>query len=331
VLVLVLSRTDTESLLELDALRDALRPAMEDVSSGRASMPARIAATVPSGGILAAMPGYVPTGGGLMTKLVSLFAGNAGTPLPTHQALVIVFDAGSGEPLALLDGTSITTLRTAAGSALSAELLACPDAGTLAILGTGVQARAHAEAMMRVRPIQQIRVAGRSRARAASLALALQDTLGVDTQAVDTYQEACADADLVCAATHSPVPVVEREFLRPGVHVTSVGYNTDGREVDSATVADALVVVESVAAVLAPPPAGCNDLRVPIQEGLIEPGHIHVEIGELLTGAKAGRTSPDQITLYKSVGIAAQDAAAADLVLTAARRQGLGVTIDLSA
>jgi alanine dehydrogenase len=144
VLVLVLSRTDTESLLDLDALRDALRPAMEDVSSGRASMPARIAAAVPSGGILAAMPAYVPTGGGLMTKLVSLFPGNAGTSLPTHQALVIVFDAESGEPLALLDGTSITTLRTAAGSALSAELLARPDARTLAILGTGVQARAHA-------------------------------------------------------------------------------------------------------------------------------------------------------------------------------------------
>jgi alanine dehydrogenase len=331
VLVLVLGRTDTESLLDLDALRDALRPAMEDVSSGRASMPARIAAAVPSGGLLAAMPAYAPTGGGLMTKLVSLFPGNSGTSLPTHQALVIVFSAESGEPLALLDGTSITTFRTAAGSALSAELLARPDARTLAILGTGVQARAHAEAMMRVRPIHQIRVAGRNRARAASLASALQDTLGVHAQAVDTYQEACADADLVCAATHSPVPVVKREFLNPGVHVTSVGYNTDGREVDSATVASALVVVESVAAVLAPPPAGCNDLRLPIEEGLIEPGHIHAEIGELLTGAKAGRTSPDQITLYKSVGVAAQDAAAADLVLTAARRQGLGVTIDLSA
>ncbi len=167
-LVLVLSRTDTESLLDLDALRDALRPAMEDVSSGGASMPARIAATVPSGGLLAAMPAYAPTGGGLMTKLVSLFPGNSGTALPTHQALVIVFDAESGEPLALLDGTSITTLRTAAGSALSAELLARPDAKTLAILGTGVQARAHAEAMMRVRPIQQIRVAGRNRDRAGS-------------------------------------------------------------------------------------------------------------------------------------------------------------------
>ena len=328
--MLVLSRTDVEAVLDLDALRGALRPAMQDVSSGRASMPARIAATVPSHGLLAAMPAYVPTGGGLMTKLVSLFPGNAGTSLPTHQAVVIVFDTESGEPLALLDGTSITTLRTAAGSALSAELLSRPDARTMAVLGTGVQARAHAEAMMRVRPIQQIRVAGRDRDRAGSLASALQETLGVEARAFDTYGEACADADLVCAATHSPVPVVDRTFLKPGVHVMSVGYNTDGREVDSATVADALVVVESVAAVLAPPPAGCNDLRLPIEEGVIEPRHIHTEIGELLLGTKAGRTSPDQITLYKSVGVAAQDAAAADLVLTAARQQGVGFEIDLS-
>lgn len=329
--VLVLNRTETESLLDLDALRGTLRAAMQDVSAGCASMPPRIAAIVPSRGLLAAMPAYSPTAGGLAAKLVTLFPGNAETSLPTHQAVVIVFDAEVGEPLALLDGTSITTLRTAAGSALSAELLSRDDSETLAILGTGVQARAHAEAMSRVRPIQRIRVAGRNRDRATSLASALQNSLGIEARASDTYSDACVDADLVCAATHSKVPVVNREFLKPGVHVTSVGYNTDGREVDSATVADALVVVESVAAVLAPPPAGCNDLTLPIEEGLVEPAHIHTEIGELLLGTKEGRTSPDQITLYKSVGIAAQDVAAAMLVLTAARTQGLGFEIDLSA
>jgi ornithine cyclodeaminase len=251
--------------------------------------------------------------------------------LPTHQAVVVVFDAESGEPLALLDGTSITTLRTAAGSALSAELLAREDAATLAILGTGVQARAHAEAMVRVRPIQHVRVAGRNRERASSLSSALQDLLGIAVRPVDTYAEACADADVICAATHSAEPVVRRDSLKPGVHVTSVGYNPAGREVDSTTVADALVVVESRAAVLAPPPAGSNDLRAPIEEGLIGPDHIHAEIGELLMGTKAGRSSPDQITLYKSVGIAAQDVAASNLVLTAARERKLGLQVDLSA
>ena len=328
--VLVLSRTQTESLLDLDALRDALRDAMEDVSAGRGSMPSRIAAMVPDAGLLAAMPAYMPTGG-LAAKLVSHFPGNTGGPLPTHQAVVLVFDAATGEPLAVLDGTSITTLRTAAGSALSAELLAREDARTMALLGTGVQARAHAEAMVRVRPIQRIRVAGRSRERAASLAATLRALLGIDVAAVDSYAEACVDAEIICATTHSPDPVVERDFIEPGAHVTSVGYNTAGREVDSATVTDALVVVESRPAVLAEPPSGSNDLRIPIEEGLIGTEHIHAEVGEILLGVKPGRTSPDQITLYKSVGIAAQDVAAANLVLEAARRVDLGLHVDLSA
>jgi ornithine cyclodeaminase len=329
--VLVLNRTETESLLDLDALRQALRVAMEDLSAGRGSVPARMAAMVPERGFLAAMPAYLPNGGGLAAKLVSLFPGNAEGPLPTHQAVVLVFDADCGEPLALLDGTSITTLRTAAGSALSAELLAPEDAHALAILGTGVQARAHAEAMVRVRPIRQVRVAGRNRDHAESLASGLQDSLGVPVRAVDSYADACADADIVCGATHATEPVVRRELLRPGAHVTSVGFNTAGREVDSATVSDALVVVESRDAVLAAPPTGSNDLRVPIDEGLIGPEHIHAEIGELLMGTKTGRSSPDQITLYKSVGVAAQDVAASNLVLNAARERNIGLRVDLSA
>jgi alanine dehydrogenase len=331
VIVLVLTRAETESLLDPDALRGALRGAMQDVSTGKGSMPARIAAMVSDRGFLAAMPAYSPGGGGLAAKLVTLFPANAEGSLPTHQAVVVVFDEGSGEPLALLDGTSITTLRTAAGSALSAELLARADADTLAILGTGVQARAHAEAMVRVRPIRQVRVAGRSRERAAALAAALQDSLAITVRQVDSFAEACAGADIVCAATHSPVPVVRREALQPGVHVTSVGYNTDGREVDSATVADARVFVESRDAVLAPPPAGSNDLRLPMDEGLIGPEHIHAEIGEVLTGARPGRGSADQITLYKSVGVGAQDVAAARLAYDAAREKGIGLRVDLSA
>ena len=329
-LVLILSRAQIESVLDLDGLRHVLRAGMEGVSAGRGSIPPRTGAVVADRGLLAAMPAYLPTGG-LAAKLVSLFPGNAGGPLPTHQAVVVVFDEDSGLPVALMDGTSITTLRTAAGSALSAELLAREDAATLAILGTGVQARAHAEALVRVRPIQRIRVAGRNREHAALLSSVLQDSLGIPVQAVDSYAEACADADLVCAATHPADPVVCRDYLRPGVHVMSVGYNTAGREVDSATVVDAMVVVESRDAVLAPPPAGSNDLRTPMEEGLIGPEHIEAEVGELLLGTKAGRSSPGQVTLYKSVGIAAQDVAAAHLVLNAARQQNLGLEVDLSA
>jgi hypothetical protein len=176
--MLILNRLQVEALLDVDALIDALAPAMADLSAGRASVPDRVAALVPEHeGFLAAMPGFVPSAKVLMSKLVSLFPHNAGTELPTHQAVIVAFDPDTGQPVALLDGTAITAIRTGACSALSARLLARPDADVLAILGTGVQARSHARAMCRVMPIRQIRVAGRDYAKAAALAAELSDTL----------------------------------------------------------------------------------------------------------------------------------------------------------
>ena len=325
--MLVLSRAEVESLFDLDALRGAVAAAMRAVSTGAVSMPPRIAALVDDRGLVAAMPAYLSDPRQVAVKLVSLFPGN--TTLPTHQAIIVVFSPETGEPAALLDGTSITVARTAAASALSAELLARPDSRTLAILGTGEQARAHAHAMVRVRPIRTVLVAGRTPERVRALVGELSDALPVDVQASPSFAEASKEADIVCATTHSPDPIVRHEFLRTGAHVTSVGYNTAGREVDSATVAASIVVVESREAVLAAPPSGANDLRVPISEGLIGPDHIHAELGELVAGTRPGRTSPDQLTLYKSVGIAAQDAAAAGLVLAAARAAGVGRDITM--
>jgi ornithine cyclodeaminase len=325
--MLVLSRAEVESLLDLDALRGTVAEAMRAVSAGRVSMPPRIAAMVADRGLVAAMPAYLPDPGQVAVKLVSLFPGNA--TLPTHQAIVVVFSPETGEPVALLDGTAITVARTAAASALSADLLARPDSHTLAILGTGEQARAHAHAMVRVRPIRTVVIAGRTRDRVLALVDELARDLPVTVEAASSFGDACGAADIVCATTHAADPVVRREFLRTGVHVISVGYNTAGREVDSATVAESTVVVESRDAVLAAPPSGANDLRVPIGEGLIGPDHIHAELGELVAGTRPGRTSPDQITLYKSVGIAAQDVAAAGLVLAAARAAGVGRDISI--
>lgn len=329
--MLVLNRSEIEELLDLSALIDALGPAMADLSAGRASVPDRIGAAVPDrDGLLAAMPGFVPSCGVLATKLVSLFPHNAGGPLPTHQAVIAVFDAGTGEPAALLDGTAITAARTAAASALSARLLAVPDAKVLAIIGTGVQARSHAAAMCLVRPIREIRVAGRHQDRATALAARLSDELpGIDIRPVPSYAEALSGADLACACTHAVEPVVRREWLAPGVHVTSVGYNVGGREVDAATVAGSLLCVESRKAALAPYPAGSNDLLWPIRDGVITPEHVHAELGELVDGTRQGRSRPDQITLYKSVGVAVQDAAAAALILAAARAAGAGLHVAL--
>ncbi|MEU9214551.1 ornithine cyclodeaminase family protein [Streptomyces sp. NPDC048415] len=328
--MLVLGRSQVEALLDWDTLIDALTSALADLSANRASAPGRVAALVPEhDGFLAAMPGYVPSAGALMSKLVSLFPRNAGTPLPTHQAVIVVFDPATGEPTALLDGTAITAARTGACSALSARLLAREDAAVLAVLGTGVQARSHARAMCRVRPIRQIRVAGRNPAKAAALADELSSVLDAEVRAVSTYAEALDGADIAAATTHSLEPVVRRPWLTPGVHITSVGYNPAGREVDDATIAEALVCVESRRAALAPFPAGSNDLVMPIRDGVITADHVHAELGELIVGSKPGRTSPNQITLYKSVGVAVQDAAAAALVVTTAHEQSIGEQITL--
>jgi alanine dehydrogenase len=333
--VLVLSRAQVESLLDLDTMIDALAPAMADLSAGRASVPDRIAATVPEhDALLAAMPGFVPSCGVLAAKLVTLFPHNASGTLPTHQAVIVVFDSSTGEPTALVDGTAITAARTAACSALSARLLANPEASVLAVIGTGVQARWHARALCRVRPIRELRVAGRDPAKAAVLAATLRQELSsaghtahLDVRAVASYAEALAGADIASACTHATEPVVRREWLSAGVHVTSVGFNGAGREVDAATVADALLCVESRRAALAPYPAGSNDLLWPIRDGQITAEHVHAELGELVTGARHGRQSPEQVTLYKSVGVAVQDAAAAATVMAAASAAGLGHTI----
>jgi ornithine cyclodeaminase len=316
--VLLLSRADVESLLDPLELIDAVARAMADLSAGRASMPARVAALVEErDALLGAMPGYVPSLDALTAKLVTLFPHNADGPLPTHQALLAAFDPATGEPLAIMDATAITELRTAAGSALSTRLLARADARVLAVVGTGVQARAHARFVPLVRAIEELRVAGRDAPKAERLAAGLRG-LGLPARAAATAEEAVRGADVVCAATHASEPVVRGAWLAPGAHVTSVGYNTAGRELDEEAVARALVVVESRETALAPPPAGANDLA-----GLA-PDEVHAELGELVAGSRPGRASDDEITLYKSVGVAVQDTAAAALALARARERGIG-------
>jgi alanine dehydrogenase len=322
--MLVLSRRDVEAALDPDRLVDAVAAAMAELSAGRASVPGRTGAEVAEvGGVLIAMPAHLPQAGALTAKLVALFPGNAARGIPTHRAIIAAFDPETGTPEAVMDGEVVTAMRTAAGSALSARLLAREDAAVLAVLGTGVQARAHAEAMRRVRPIREIRFAGRDRDKAAAVA----EELGA--VAAGSYEDAIAGADIVCACTHSPEPVVRGAWLSPGMHVTSVGVNPAGRELDADAVARALVVVESRAAAVEPFPVGSNDLAWPIRDGVFGPDHIHAEIGELVASSRPGRADPGQITLYKSVGVAAQDAAAAALVLQAARERGLGTSVEL--
>ncbi len=324
--MLLLSRRDVEGLLDLDLLRAEIATALAELSSGRASVPTRIAAIVSEkDALLAVMPAYLPKSRALTTKLVSLFPRN--TDRPTHQAVIVVFDPANGTPIAFMDGEAITAARTAAASALSTDLLARREAAVLAVLGTGVQARAHLRAVPRVRRFEEILVAGRDRAKAEALAKDLAPDLPV--RAVGSFADAVSAADVVCATTHSPDPVVRRAWLGDGTHVCSVGYNTAGREIDEDTIADARVVVESRAAALAPPPGGANDLLWPIRDGRITAEHIHAELGEIVAGSRPGRTDPAQITVYKSVGVAVEDAAAAALVLRLARERRAGREIEL--
>jgi alanine dehydrogenase len=312
--LIVLSEGQVRELLDLDALIDALASAHAELSAGKASMPPRIAAFGRQDGLLGAMPSYLPSTG-LVCKLVTLFPHNRDRH--THQALICVFDPDNGAPVALMDGTYITATRTAAGSALATRLLAREDARVLAILGSGVQARTHADALRRVRRFDEVRVASRDSARAAALA----DELGAT--AAGSFEEAVRGADVVAAATHATEPIVLREWLSPGVHVNSVGANPAGRgEIDPAIVRDALVAVESRSSTLAPPPAGAPEFLEGAPEDV-------VELGELVSGTRPGRTSEDQVTLYKSVGVAVQDAAAASLVLAAARERSIGQEIQL--
>lgn len=321
VAVLVLSRRDVESLLDLDELVDAVAAAMVDLSQGRASMPPRVAAAVPDrDGMLAVMPAFLPSTGALVTKLVSLFPHNRDRP--THQAVICVVDPDNGTPLALMDGTYVTATRTAAGSALATRLLAREGATVVSVIGTGVQARTHGRALARHPGIEVVQIAGRDPAAVERLVEELA-AAGVPATPARSVEDAVRTADIVCAATHASSPVVCRRWVRPGTHVNSVGYNTAGEgEVDAETIRDAIVVVESRAAVLAPPPSGAVELRGIADDQL-------VELGELAAGDATGRRTDADITLYKSVGVAVQDAAAAALVLAGALAAGVGTDVPM--
>jgi ornithine cyclodeaminase/alanine dehydrogenase-like protein (mu-crystallin family) len=312
--LLVLSRAEVERLLDLDELVDALAAAFVELSAGNTSVPPRVGARSGSG-LLAAMPGYV-AGVALETKLVTVFPGNHSRGLPSHQALIAVFDEETGRPLALMDGTYITAVRTAAASALSARLLARPEAAVLAILGAGVQGRSHLEAMQRVADFHEVRIASRSLDHAQALA-----SSSPRARAMQSFEEAVLGADVVCCCTDSSQPVLQFSWLSPGTHVTSVGSNQTGPELDAETVRRGRLFVESRVA-FQPPPAGAAELVG------VDPKRA-AELGEVIAGSAPGRQDPDEVTVYKSMGHAVEDAAAAGLVYRKAQREGAGQTVAL--
>jgi ornithine cyclodeaminase/alanine dehydrogenase-like protein (mu-crystallin family) len=308
--VLTLNGDEVERLLDRERLLDALADAFKALSKGEVSVPPRVSAEVPDAGFLGAMPGYVP-GVGLAVKLVSVFPHNHDRGLPSHQALITLFDADSGSPQCVMDGTHITAFRTAAGAALSTRHLAREDSRVLALIGAGVQGHAHLRIFPHVRDFETVRIASRTPEHARELAAEHE---GVT--AVASFEEAVRDADVVCMCTHAGEPVVRYEWLRPGTHVTSVGYAPPKGELDPEIARRGHLFVEGRVA-FNPPPAGCGELVG------IKPESA-TEMGELLLGLRPGRLSDEEITVYKSMGHAVEDAAAAGIVYRGALELGVG-------
>jgi alanine dehydrogenase len=313
--LLYLSRADVEQLLDLDEMLEALAHALVVFSSGVTSIPPRTAARTGDGNLLGVMAGYVP-GIALESKLVSVFPANEALGLPSHQALIALFDEATGSPLALMDGTYITAIRTGGTAAVAARALAREDASVLAILGAGAQGWSHLETFPRVRDFKEIRIASRNPDRASDLA-----AHHPRAHVAASFEEAARGADVVACCTDAREPILRREWLKAGVHVSGVG-GTFGPEIDRETIAAGRVFVEWRGAVTNPPPAGAHELQ-----GL-DPESV-TEVGEVLAGKKPGRLSSEEITVYKSTGHAVEDAATARLVYDRALKDGVGVRLPL--
>ena len=317
-----------KSLPMADAI-EAMKDAYRQLSGGKTSMPLRSRIETPDGeGIVLFMPALLHDSAELALKVVSVFTSNPELGLPTIHALVVALDANTGVPMALLEGGTLTAIRTGAGSGAATDLLARTDARTVAIFGSGIQARTQLEAVCTVRTIEQVWIYSLDieGAHAYVDQLAGSGPIPGEVQIVDTPNEAVAEADIICTATTSITPVFDDQAVRPGTHINAIGsYTPEMQEVPTASVVRALLVVDSREAVL----AESGDVIIPLQTGAITEEHLHAELGEIVSGSRPGRTSAEQITLFKSVGVAVQDAMAAGRALAMAQELDLGQLIEL--
>lgn len=317
--VRVLDERDVRRLLPMGECIDAMAGALASLARGEVHNPLRFIVRPPGEeSLLALMP--VHRGGDrplYALKSLAIFPSNAERRLDLHQGFVALFDGETGETRALLNAGALTAVRTAAVSGVATRLLARDDARTLAILGTGIQARAHVEAMQAVRDFERIVAWGRTPGRFADLP---------EVEEVSSPEEAVRVADVLVTATSAPEPVVRREWLREGVHVNAVGASVPStRELDTRTVADAAFFVDRRESTL----NESGDFLVAQQEGAIGPEHIRAELGDLVLGTAEGRRSDDEITVFKSLGLAVEDLAAAEHVLARAEAEDAGTVVSL--
>ena len=325
--MLAIDGSTARSLLPMDRCIDLMADALAGLARGEATNPLRSMVPVPASqpSALATMPAVLANPPAMGVKIISVFPGNHEQGFDSHQGFVLLFEGEHGTPVALIDAIAITAVRTAAASGLATRLLARSDATSLAILGSGVQARSHLDAMRAVRDLGEVRAwsphADRLRQFVADSVEA-----GVHVQAAGSAEEAVRGADIVCTVTASTQPVLRGEWLVPGVHINAVGSSVrSSRELDSEAVRRARLFVDRRES--ARNEAG--DFLIPLGEGVIGEDHIVAEIGEVAAGMAPGRTSDDEITLFKSLGLAVEDLAAARWIHQQAVASGAGTPIPL--
>jgi alanine dehydrogenase len=325
--MLVLSEKEVVSLLDWEEIITALEQAHSQYSGGRAVMPVRLVTPVPEiNGRITSMPGYLSDNEALGMKVVTYFPNNPRLGLPIILATIMLYSAESGKLVAVMDGTSITTARTACASAMATRRLANPETPVLGVLGAGVQARAHIRALTKVRNIAQVKIFDVAAGSAMRLKKEIEREVGVEIKPVESAQEAVENSDLLVTVTTAKEPILKAAWLKPGVHINAIGsHRPDLREIDAMTMASAKIFVDSREAVM----AECGDILLAIQENAITADRIHAEIGEVLLSKKPGRTATEERTLYKAVGIAIQDVATASLVYHKALQQNVGTKIEI--
>ena len=321
---LLLNERDVRSVLTMPDLIDSMRAALADYSGGRAQQPLRTVLELgEQRSFFGIMPASLANPRAVGTKLVTVFPSNHERGLPSHLATIVLLDPDTGALLALLDGRYITEARTAAVSAVSADLLALPDAGALAIIGTGVQARSHLEALACVRRVTEVRVWSPTESHRSAFVKDASDH-GMHVRAAASARDAVDGADLIAVATSSTTPVLESEWVRDGAHICAVGAcRPTHRELETALVARSRLFVDSTIGAL----AEAGDVVLAIQDGAVTAAHIAGELGALVSRAVPGRQNPGQITLFKSLGMAVEDVAAARLAYTRAQTRGVGTEL----
>ena len=287
--MLVLSETQVQSLIDIDELIAALEHAHIQYSTGKAVMPVRLVVPLPQiQGRITSMPGFLSDDKALAMKVVTYFQENPKKNLPAILGTILLFSSETGKLIAVMDGSYITAIRTACASAMATKALANADTPVLGILGAGVQARTHIQALSRVRKIERIKIYSPSGVSAAAIKKDLEPSTGTTTEAVSSPEEALRDADIVVTASTAKTPIVKEESLKAGVHINAVGsHRPDTRELNGPTVARSKVVVDSREAIM----AECGDILLAIEENSIGKNHIHAEIGEVLAGAKSGEAA----------------------------------------